>query len=430
MTCVLAVIATATAGCEPPGARSLDLPLESDREHPDEDGALPAGEEDDEGPDADPIDHWVAVSSTVGVAATGGRTPEHTIQLALREFPSRSRAHDRVVLMLHGASVPARPGFDLQGPRYSWARALARSGADVFILDFQGSGRSYRPTPMSHPCNLPVADQRRVGVDCRVPELPFEPYPFQLVSSRSDWEELDRVVDFIRDLRGVEKVHLIAWSQGSFRAGPYAVMHEEKVASLFLYAPIFNTNGRAGAGPGGFDPPASVTLPQPGTPMSVRTRDDLLVNLWAAEPSCPGQVEEGVPQRVWGAILDEDPLGANWGEGVLRVRTPTLWGWNTAMAARIEVPVLIVQGEHDGGGGGVQELAALYQTLSSTRKLRFTVQCAGHFLVWETRRGVLHELSKHWVRHGAVVGHRTGEFYLGVDGKLVPMGAAGAPAGP
>ena len=66
---------------------------------------------------------------------------------------------------------------------------------------------------------------------------------------QSDWSELDTVVDYIRTLRGVDKVALVAWSQGSFRAGPYAVQHPEKVESLFLLAPVFNPNFRSGTGP-------------------------------------------------------------------------------------------------------------------------------------------------------------------------------------
>jgi pimeloyl-ACP methyl ester carboxylesterase len=46
-----------------------------------------------------------------------------------------------------------------------------------------------------------------------------------------------RVVDFIRDLRSVEQVHLLGWSSGAGREAPlYAIQHPEKVARLVLYA--------------------------------------------------------------------------------------------------------------------------------------------------------------------------------------------------
>ncbi len=51
----------------------------------------------------------------------------------------------RAVLMLHGRTVPALPGFDLDHEQYSWAGDLAQKGFDVFVMDLQGSGRSPRP---------------------------------------------------------------------------------------------------------------------------------------------------------------------------------------------------------------------------------------------------------------------------------------------
>lgn len=48
------------------------------------------------------------------------------------------------VLMLHGRSVPALAGFDLQHGKYGWAEFLADAGYDVFVMDLQESGRSTR----------------------------------------------------------------------------------------------------------------------------------------------------------------------------------------------------------------------------------------------------------------------------------------------
>src|SRR6185436_18730548 len=135
-------------------------------------------------------------------------------------------------------------------------------------------------------------------------------YGFQLINSQSDWDELNTVVDFIRDLDGVDKVHLISWSQGSFRIGPYAVQHPDKVASLFLYAPIYNPAFRSGIGPGDFSPP--VKQPQPGTSMTLTTKADLLT-LWNAEKRCEGQLEEGIQDLAWNAIMANDPVGRQWG---------------------------------------------------------------------------------------------------------------------
>ena len=131
--------------------------------------------------------------------------------------------------------------------------------------------------------------------------------------------------------------------------------------------------------------------------------------------------------------MENDALGRSWGpppagadpsaapEGVMRVRTAVLSGWNQGMAAQITVPVLIIAGELDRGEGAIQALPELYRTVQSTKKLRFKVQCAGHRMVWESQRRLLHAISKEWINDGAVAGFETGEFYVDIEGRLFPM---------
>src|SRR3989454_12465078 len=154
------------------------------------------------------------------------------------------------------------------------------------MLDFQGSGRSPRPK-MDEPCNVPKDQQQSILIPNPLSATCDLKYPFQLINSQSDWSELNTVVDYIRSLRGVDKIALVSWSQGSFRIGPYAVQHPDKVDSLLMYAPIYNPAGRAGTGSDGFAPP--VTLPQPGTPMTLTMRSGLIgdrmfgTGLWRSE---------------------------------------------------------------------------------------------------------------------------------------------------
>jgi len=331
--------------------------------------------------------------------------------------------------MIHGASVPALPGFELRTDHYDWAIWLAQAGGfDVFVLDFQGSGLSPRPK-MDDPCNVPSSQQSILIPNPLSATCPPK-YAFQLTNSQSDWDELDTVVDYIRNFRGVDKVSLVSWSQGSFRTGPYAVQHPDKVDSLLLLAPIFNPAGRPGIGPDGFAPP--VALPQPGTPMSLRTRSGLM-GLWDPEIKCEDQREGGIQDVVWSAIMDNDAIGRTWGpppadapagslpEGVMRVRTPFLWGWNAATAHKITIPVLIIAGEFDTGAGGVQDLSRLYDEVPHDQKMWFKVQCAGHFMVWESQRRVLHHISKEWLTHGAVEGLTTGRFFVDTEGVIHPL---------
>lgn len=360
------------------------------------------------------IDHQVSYTSTV--AANAGEL----VQLFVRERYPDNRDPRHAVLMIHGRSIPALAAFDLDKNGYDWALWLAQTGGlDVFILDFQGSGRSPRPM-MADPCNVPTAQQRSILIPNPLSATCPPSYPFQLIDSRSDWDELDAVVDYIRALRGVDKVALVSWSQGSFRVGPYAVLHPDKVESLLLYAPIFNPNFRSGAGSEGLDPP--VTLPQAGTPMSLSTRGDLMA-FWNVEIKCEGQREEGIEDVVWSAAMENDPIGRTWGppEGVLRVRTPFLWGWNAATAHRISVPVLMIRGEFDNGDGGIQDLARLYAEIPHDHKMWFTVGCAGHRMVWERQRRVLHHISKEWLTHVAVDEQTSGKFFVDIEGNIYPI---------
>jgi len=95
--------------------------------------------------------------------------------------------------------------------------------------------------------------------------------------------------------------------------------------------------------------------------------------------------------------------------------------WNADVAARITAPTLIIRGEFDAGGGGLQHLSELYRLIDTDNKLRFTVQCAGHTIQWERQRHVLHQISKEWLKHGRVGGFGRGEFVVDVAGNFIPQ---------
>jgi pimeloyl-ACP methyl ester carboxylesterase len=369
------------------------------------------------------IDHAVPHTSTV--AANAGES----VNLFVRERV-RSDVTDRpreAVLIIHGRSVPVLAGAELRYGDYDWALFLARSGGfDVFMLDFQGSGRSPRPK-MDDPCNAPTA-QQGILIPNPLSATCAHSYPFTLNTSGSDLDELDTVVEFIRKLRGVDKVHLIGWSAGSFRIGPYAVLHPEKVASLFFDAPIFNAAFR---GPPPISDPTPMTL---GRRADVFAGDGKTLG-WDVEVKCDDQREAGIEDVVWAAIMENDDLGRTWGrpapgapegsppEGVMRIRSSVnaVRVWNADVAAQLTVPTLIIRGEFDTGQGALQQVAELYDLVQNDNKLRFTVQCAGHFMQWEKQRDLLHQVSKEWIKHGRVGGFDRGEFYVTTEGTFIPQ---------
>ena len=374
-------------------------------------------EEDNSSDPVASIDHWVPHISTV--SANAGELVRLFVRERVRSDIGDGKPRE-AVLMIHGRSVPVLAGMELKHGDYDWALWLARSGGfDVFMLDFQGSGRSPRPK-MDDPCNVPKAQQRLL-IPNPLQATCSPSYPFTLNTTRSDLDELDAVVDYIRDLRGVEKVHLVGWSQASFRMGPYAVQHPDKVASLFFFAPIFNTAFQR-------TPP-----PSEPTPMTLSTRADVFTrNVSTTGWGCEDQREPGIEDVVWAAIMENDELGRTWGppplgapegsppEGVMRVRQVILTGWNAEVASQLTVPTLIIRGELDTGLGGRQDVAELYRLVKNENKLRFTVKCAGHFMNWETQRTALHQISKEWIKHGRVGGFDQGEFRVDSEGNLTP----------
>ena len=145
---------------------------------------------------------------------------------------------DRVVLFVHGAGTPAEVAFDLPYQDYSWMAYLARAGFDVFSVDMTGYGRSTRPAPMNDLCNVPRDRQNEwIPTLLKAPCAPS--YPQALTTIASDWDDVGAAVDYIRHLRRVERLSMVAWSLGGPRSGGYAARYPDKVKRLVLLAPAY-----------------------------------------------------------------------------------------------------------------------------------------------------------------------------------------------
>lgn len=354
------------------------------------------------------VDHQVPHVSTV--PANAGEP----VQLFVRErvlagvaktFRS-TKATGKVVLFVHGGSVPSVPDYDLDFKDYNWMAFLAQAGFDVFSMDQTGYGGSPRPV-MDDPCNVNPA-QQAILIPNPLPAPCPASYPFRLTTSQSDWDEIDTVVDYIRALRGVDRVSIAGWSGGGPRGGGYAARYPEKVDKLVLFAPGYNRLTPS-------DPPAVV--PQPGFPMSLQTRPVLMEDRWQAFVQCEGQVDPGIRDVIWDTIMSFDPVGRTWGppEGVMRVRTASSWGWNAEFAARVQAPTLIIVGEQD---GLYNADVLLFEDLGTQDKVFVGVACATHFLVWETGHRALLTASKEWLLHGSINGVRHGVLSVDPEGRF------------
>jgi pimeloyl-ACP methyl ester carboxylesterase len=346
------------------------------------------------------VDHYVRVHSTV--PAIAGQTSQVYVREVVQAgIALRGPAADRVALFVHGAGTPAEVSFDVPYQDYSWMAYLAHAGFDAFSMDMTGYGRSTRPAPMNDPCN--VSREQQAGFIPALMPAPCSPsYPHPLTTIASDWNDLGAVVDYLRSLRHVEKVSMLAWSLGGPRAAGYTARHPEQVSQLVLLAPAYN---RAGAAE------APSQLPADGTTMTTQSHDEFAAN-WARQTGCADQVDPAASASVWEQMLASDPVGATWGTGVRRAPQVTVWGWNAAVAAKTKTPTLMVTGEYDKQVPS-DRVRDLFADLGAERKVFIDLACSSHNAMWEKNHLLLFQASAEWLTKGSVNGLQEGIQKLG-----------------
>ena len=308
----------------------------------------------------------------------------------------------RVVLFVHGATVPGVPAFDLDYQTYDWMGFLARAGFNVYTMDLSGYGSSPRPM-MDDPCNVNPKQQSLLrGRPLKAACTPNYPYEFNTI--RDDWAEIDTVVDHLRKSNDVQRIHIIGWSAGGPRVGGYVATHPAKIDRVMLYAPSPTVAGPlADRPPGGF-------------PVGLQTREDFEQKHWDPDVRCPGQVEPGVRDVLWKSIMEWDRVGAAWhsSEGVMRARNATVFGWTQDLATQVVAPTLVMVGEFD----RLSERHAVYEQIGASEKIFVNVSCASHFMVWEKQHRALQYASLEWFRRGNVQGITRGEVRVDRDGRF------------
>jgi pimeloyl-ACP methyl ester carboxylesterase len=264
-------------------------------------------------------------------------------------------------------------------------------------MDTTGYGRSSRPAPMADPCNL--AKDRQAGF-VTAPCAPS--YPHQLTTIQSDWDDIGAAVDYVRKLRGVGTVSLVAWSLGGPRAAGYAAQHADKVDRLVLLAPAYNRNARAAA---------PTPMPPAGAAVNTQSREEFVAN-WDRQVGCADQYTQATSDAVWSAMLASDPVGATWGPGVRRAPSTAMWGWTPAVVGKTMIPTLLIAGIHDKQVPPVR-VQELFADLGAKEKVLIDLGCSSHNAMWERHHTLLFRASLEWLTSTTVNGAKDGVIKMG-----------------
>jgi len=211
-----------------------------------------------------------------------------------------------VLFLVHGSSISARPSFDLavagSGTEYSLMNVFGAWGFDVWTLDHEGYGRSARTDG-----NSDIAS----GV-----------------------EDLKAAVEVVARATGRTRLHFYGGSSGALRAGAFAMARPERVDRLILEAFTFTGKGSP-----------TLTKRREGLEYfrthNRRPRDrDMIRSIFTRDK--PGTSDPAVAEALADAEL---PFGDSIPTGTYLDMTANL---PMVDPARVQAPVLLVRGEHDG----------------------------------------------------------------------------------
>jgi len=308
-----------------------------------------------------------------------------------------------VVLFVHGGFSPSAVAYDLNYKDFSWMAHLAQAGFDVFAMTHTAYGASPKPV-MDDPCNVDPKQQSLL-----IPHVLKEPcaprYPYKMVSSQSEWDEVETVANYLMKLRGVKKISMVGWSTGTPRIGGYAAKHPDKVERIVFLAPApFFANDK---------PPA--TFPEPGAPVILQTRERLEKERWLADVKCEGQIDDdSVRDVMWQELMKEEGIGATWVPGgLMRAPNRMNYGWRENVQ-KIQAPTLVVLGEFD----NFERRQDAWKALSMQNRVFLKVACGSHYLQYEKNRKALHAATLEWLRHGTVMGQKAGSLSADANGSI------------
>jgi pimeloyl-ACP methyl ester carboxylesterase len=247
--------------------------------------------------------------------------------------------------------------FDTDHANCSLMRNLAQSGWDTFALDLEGFGLSTRPSLMDSPAAFPDSKA-----------------PMHLTVTVGD---VERVIEFISALRGIEKINLLGWSQGaSLEAPRYAIRHPDKVAKLVLFGVAYDLAA-------GMDERKKRAAEREAQKVSY---SEPLLKDWGGLGTKEEWVIPGCFEAYRRAHLASDPRSGELG-GAVRVPTGRFidQGLTTPLfdASGITVPTLIIRGDADTYARHDDNQRLLNDLGANQVKRYVEIPGGGHFLQFE-----------------------------------------------
>jgi pimeloyl-ACP methyl ester carboxylesterase len=148
-----------------------------------------------------------------------------------------------------------------------------------------------------------------------------------------------------------------------------------------------------------------------GVAFNAQSHADFTAN-WDRQVGCPNQYEPEAAAVVWAEMLESDPVGASWGQGVRRAPNTTTWGFGRAAVERMQTPTLMVAGVHD-KQVLPERVREYFDDLGAENKVLLDLGCASHNAMWESNHLLLFRASLEWLTAGTVEGMANGVVRLG-----------------
>ncbi|MCQ6288165.1 alpha/beta hydrolase [Bacillus cereus] len=291
---------------------------------------------------------------------------DETLYVLHKNVPTQKQyTSDEIILFLEPFSVPTAAAFDV--PNYSWMDAYAKKGYDTWAMDFRGFGQSSRPKEMS--------------------EAPHLHKP--VVHVHDATKDVETVVNWIKQKRNVNKIHLVGWSYGGVVAGNYAITHPQDVNTLVLYGYMHGFTLPIMTEP--FDNPLQKGEFNPHAPSYQTVEFDTGMHHWHMMRGEKKIVTNEATGAVKQVFLHADPLSRENNGSIRRPMGPLedLYSiWNNRPLydiSQIISPVLVIYGEDD----WFAEKDMRSKLTGAKRKKEVVIPHATHWAVYEKNHDVL-----------------------------------------